>query len=364
MARIYGLDLSKHNGTVDFNAIKNAGNSFVILRAGYGKVTSQKDAKFEEYYAGAKAVGLAVGAYWYSYALSAEEAKQEAEACLAVIKDKQFEYPIFFDMEDADGYKAKNGMPSNSTLAAICNTFCADVEKAGYFVGIYASSSWFRNQLKNVSNAYDKWYAAWGDADAVLDENEVRTDCRIHQFTSSYILGGKRFDRNVVYGFDYPNTIKNAGLNGFAAGSGSTPSVPSESAPQGTIFDLATRVMAGEFGDDDVRKEALGDKWDEVQAEVNHRMLADVNVIVQEVLNGRYGDDEDRKAALGSRWQEVQDKVNEYYEKNQAQYYIVKSGDNLTKIAKAYGTTVDAIVKLNGISNPNLIYPGQKLRVK
>lgn len=364
MSRIYGLDLSKHNGTVDFNAIKNAGNSFVILRAGYGKVTSQKDTKFEEYYAGAKKAGLDVGAYWYSYALNTSEAKQEAEACLAVIKGKQFEYPIWFDMEDADGYKSKNGMPSNSTLASICNTFCSEVEKAGYFVGIYASSSWFRNQLKDVSSEYDKWYAAWGDADAVLDENEVRSDCRIHQFTSSYSLSGKRFDRNVVYGFDYPNTIKNAGLNGFSSGSGSTPTVPSESAPEGTIFDLATRAMAGEFGDDDERKAALGDKWDEVQAEVNHRLLADVNIIVQEVLNGRYGDDDERKEALGSRWQEVQDKVNEFYEQNQAQYYIVKSGDNLTKIAKAYGTTVDAIVKLNGISNANLIYPGQKLRVK
>ena len=364
MARIYGLDLSKHNGTVDFNAIKNAGNSFVILRAGYGKVTSQKDTKFEEYYAGAKKAGLDVGAYWYSYALNTSEAKQEAEACLAVIKGKQFEYPIWFDMEDADGYKAKNGMPSNSALASICNTFCSEVEKAGYFVGIYASSSWFRNQLKDVSSEYDKWYAAWGDADAVLDENEVRSDCRIHQFTSSYSLSGKRFDRNVVYGFDYPNTIKNAGLNGFSSGSGSTPTVPSESAPEGTIFDLATRAMAGEFGDDDERKAALGDKWDEVQAEVNHRLLADVNIIAQEVLNGRYGDDDERKAALGSRWQEVQDKVNEIEASKAQQYYTVVRGDNLTKIAKKYGTTVAQIQSWNKIQNANLIYPGQKLRVK
>lgn len=364
MTRIYGLDLSNHNGTVDFNAIKNAGNSFVILRAGYGKTTSQKDKRFEEYYAGAKAAGLDVGAYWYSYALNTSDAQKEADACLAVIAGKQFEYPIFFDMEDADGYKSKNGMPTNSTLAAICNTFCKVVEGAGYYVGIYASSSWFRNQLKGVSSAYDKWYAAWGDADAVLDENEVRSDCRIHQFTSSYTLGGKRFDRNVVYGFDYPNTIKNAGLNGFASGSGSTPSAPSESAPEGTIFDLATRTIQDEFGSGDARKQALGDKWDEVQAEVNHRLLDDVNVIAQEVINGRYGDDEDRKRALGSRWQEVQDKVNEIYKKNTPVYYIVKSGDNLTKIAKAYNTSVDKLVQLNGISNPNLIYPGQKLRVK
>ena len=69
----YGLDLSRHNGSVDFNRIKSAGNSFVILRAGYGNTVKQKDPKFEEYYTQAKSVGLKIGAYWYSYALSANE---------------------------------------------------------------------------------------------------------------------------------------------------------------------------------------------------------------------------------------------------------------------------------------------------
>ena len=98
----YGLDLSKHNGTIDFDEIKK-NNSFVILRAGYG--TSTKDPKFEEYYKQAKAAGLKVGAYWYSYALNVNDAKTEAKKCLEVIKGKQFEYPIYIDMEDADGYK-------------------------------------------------------------------------------------------------------------------------------------------------------------------------------------------------------------------------------------------------------------------
>lgn len=221
MGYIYGLDISKHNGTVDFNAIKKAGNDFVILRAGYG-VSGTKDPKFEEYYKKAKEAGLKVGAYYYSYALDVEGAKKEAQNFIAFIAGKIFEYPVYLDMEDADGYKKEHGGVSNATLCDICNAFCEIVENAGYYTGIYASESWFNNQLKNVSKSYDKWVANWGTNDGTLQNK--KTSYRMHQFTSEYRLDGKRFDRNVVYDFDYPDTIKNAGLNGFTKGSTSKPS--------------------------------------------------------------------------------------------------------------------------------------------
>ena len=66
-------------------------------------------------------------------------------------------------MEDADGYKHKHGMPSNDALSDICNKFCEYVASQGYSVGIYASESWFNNQLKSVSPNYDKWIASWGN---------------------------------------------------------------------------------------------------------------------------------------------------------------------------------------------------------
>lgn len=220
MAYVYGLDISKHNGTLDFNAIKKAGNSFVIIRAGYGKEISQKDPKFEEYYKKAKAAGLDVGVYWYSYALNANDAKKEAQVCLEAIKGKQFEYPVFIDMEDADGYKKEHGGVSNSVLCDICEIFCETLEKKGYFAGVYASESWFNNQLKNMSKAYDRWVANWGTNDGTLQKK--KTSYRIHQFTSQYSLSGKRFDRNVVYDYNYPKVIKDKGLNGFTKGSSSS----------------------------------------------------------------------------------------------------------------------------------------------
>ena len=100
MANYKGIDVSQHQGNIDFGKVKAAGYDFVIIRAGYGKYASQKDPYFEQNYAGAKAAGLNVGAYWYSYADSTANAKLEAEACLQVIKGKTFEYPIYFDLEE------------------------------------------------------------------------------------------------------------------------------------------------------------------------------------------------------------------------------------------------------------------------
>lgn len=97
----YGIDVSRHNGSINWTIAKASGKvDFAILRAGYGKVTSQKDSRFEEYYQQCKAVGIPVGSYWYSYAMTTDEARQEAEVFLKVIAEKQFEYPVYFDLEE------------------------------------------------------------------------------------------------------------------------------------------------------------------------------------------------------------------------------------------------------------------------
>ena len=93
-----GIDISHHQGKVDWAALKNEVD-FVIIRAGYGNTAAQKDTRFEEFYAGAKKYGIPVGCYWFSYATSAAEAKREAQACLQCIKGKTFEYPVWYDVE-------------------------------------------------------------------------------------------------------------------------------------------------------------------------------------------------------------------------------------------------------------------------
>lgn len=290
----YGLDLSKHNGKVDFNRIKNAGNNFVIIRAGYGNTVKQKDPKFEEYYAQAKAAGLRVGAYWYSYALSSNEGITEAKACLEAIKGKTFDYPVYIDMEDADGYKNKHGMPSNDVLCDICNKFCEYVSSNGYHVGIYASESWFNNQLRGVSPSYDKWIALWGNNNGQLNSDKSSL-CKLHQFTSRYVLDGKNYDRNVSY-YNFSNTSQSQAI----------PTVDSSI----STLELVCKTLRGEYGDGDTRKSKLGSRYNEVQSLINHIYSSSVQILVNETKAGKYGNGDVRKTVLGSRYSEVQSIIN------------------------------------------------------
>ena len=90
-----GIDVSKHNGLIDFNAVKEAGIEFVIIRAGYGKALTQVDPYFEQNYRNAKRAGLKVGAYWYSYTETVQGAVLEAQTCINAIKGKLFDLPIY-----------------------------------------------------------------------------------------------------------------------------------------------------------------------------------------------------------------------------------------------------------------------------
>ena len=100
MAKTFkGIDVSQYQQNIDFKKVKASGVDFVIIRAGFGKYANQKDPYFESHYKAAKAAGLKVGAYWYSYAATVAEAKAEAQTCINAIKGKTFEYPIYFDLE-------------------------------------------------------------------------------------------------------------------------------------------------------------------------------------------------------------------------------------------------------------------------
>lgn len=200
-----GIDVSKHQGMIDWSTVKT---DFAILRAGFGRYTSQKDTQFESNYAGAKAAGIPVGAYWYSYANSVVEARQEAEACLYVLKGKRFEYPIYIDVEDAF-----QRFVGKKKLTAICEAFCDTLEKAGYYVGVYASTYWFTHYLDHarLAERYTIWLA---DYRACYNKTLKRD---MHQYTSNSHVAGisGRVDFNTCT-LDFPHIIKAAGLNGFS----------------------------------------------------------------------------------------------------------------------------------------------------
>ena len=209
-----GIDVSAHQGRIDWEKVKNSGIQFAILRLGIGSdISSQDDAYFEANVQGCESVGIPWGAYLYSYALNLEEAKSEVQHALRLLNGKRPEYPVFFDMEDTDGYKAKHGMPSNQGLVDICKTFLLDIEEAGYYASLYASLSWLNNQLSSHElDRFDKWVAQWNTSCS------YKKPYGIWQYTDSGKVDGINgdVDMNIAY-TDYPEVIKNSGLNGFTA---------------------------------------------------------------------------------------------------------------------------------------------------
>ena len=199
-----GIDISSHQGDINLAALRHD-IDFVIIRVGFG-TKGTIDNKFRRNADLCKELGLPVGFYWYSYALDELGALNEAEAFLKAIAPYNPEYGCWFDMEDADGYKKKKGMPSDEVLQDMCYSFCKVVEEAGYYAGIYASESWFKKKLSNPKlNKFDKWVAQWptskGKQKGLAVDATSRTGLSMWQFTSEGKFEGYpgRLDTNYAY---------------------------------------------------------------------------------------------------------------------------------------------------------------------
>ena len=208
-----GIDISAHQGNIDLEALKSQ-IDFVIIRVGYG-TKGTIDKKFIRNADLCKSLGIPMGFYWYSYALDVDGAEKEANAFLNAIAPYTPEYGCWFDMEDADGYKKKNGMPSDETLRDICYKFCEIVETKGYYTGIYASESWFENQLAGDRlSRFDKWVAQWpttlGGKQKGLSVNaDSRNDVSLWQFTSQAKFEGYNGNLDANYAYKtFPNPDK------------------------------------------------------------------------------------------------------------------------------------------------------------
>lgn len=319
-----GIDISSYQSGISFSAIKKS-YDFVILRGGYtgwgSSRSKNKDSSFETFYKAAKSSGVPVGVYYYSCANSAAFGKAEAEYLYNnCLQRKQFEFPIYIDVEET---RWQLGYKKGVTDAIIA--FCETLENLGYFAGVYSSTYWFYNHIDtNRLSAYTKWVADWRGS----KPNFVFSGFGMWQYSDKGSCCGKTVDCNISY-VDFPTIIKNGGFNGYKKSTTEKPVEKPAETPKKTVEELA-----------------------------------------REVLDGKWGNGEDRKNKLtnaGYDYDAVQDKVNDILAAEKepaAEYYTVKSGDTLTGIAKKYKTTVDQLVKINNITNPNLIKTGQKLRVK
>lgn len=205
-----GADLSKFNRNVDMKLAKKNGMDFVILKAGSGY--SGEDPKFQQNYNNAKAAGLNVGAYWYSYAVNVEEAKEEAVRYMKILGKKQFEYPVYLDFEDPSQRKIPKKTKTDMAIA-----FMSILEKNGFYTGLYSSGSWINNQFERERlKEYDIWIAHWH----VTNPNCYTPDYGMWQFTNKSKIKGVSdtgeggVDMNYSYK-NYPKIIKDAKLNNF-----------------------------------------------------------------------------------------------------------------------------------------------------
>ncbi len=207
-----GLDISAWQGAYfNFNNVKNAGYDFVILRCG---TTKGKDSCFETNYKKAKAAGLDVGVYYYSYATTASAAANDAANCLSWISGKTFEYPVYFDYEDP----SQNNL-SSSTALSINLTFLDKIASAGYLAGMYTGQ--YKSTtlpMSQICAKYEFWVASYYyDGVHSTRDKLFASRAGMWQYTSTkYVNGVGPLDANVCYK-DYPSIVKKYGFNGYTA---------------------------------------------------------------------------------------------------------------------------------------------------
>ena len=202
----YGIDVSEWQGNINWGGVRS---DFAILRAGYGRYTSQKDKKFDENYSGCKNNSIPCGAYWYSYALTPDDAVREANACLEIIRGRQFEYPIYYDVELQEHFAL-----GKEKVSAIIRAFLDTVEKSGYWVGLYMSAYYLNNYVdSDILERYSVWVA---HHDAAIPDYSGQFG--MWQYSSTGIVSGisGNVDLDICY-MDYPALIREAGLNGFSS---------------------------------------------------------------------------------------------------------------------------------------------------
>ncbi len=202
-----GIDVSEWQGSINWT---NVTTDFCIIRAGYGRYIAQKDKRFEENYAGCSSKGIPCGTYWYSYAVTPEEAVLEAQVCLEAIRGKQFEYPVYFDIEEQRQFSL-----GRERVSAIIRAFLTTVEQAGYWVGLYTNKNALEQYVDNdIRTRYAVWVAQYGVSaptyNGVYGMWQKSSTGRIDG-----ISGNVDLDESYV---DYPSLIREAGLNGFAKG--------------------------------------------------------------------------------------------------------------------------------------------------
>ena len=290
--KIKGIDVSYHQGIINWNKVKQAGIEFAIIRIGYGKYDFQKDKQFENNYKNAKSNSIKVGVYHYSYAVNVDEAKKEADLVIKWLDDRQLDLPVYFDIED----KSQASLSTN-LRTEMAKSFCEKIENAGYWAGIYANKNWLETKLDmNFLKDYTVWLAEWTNSPT------YKGSYAMWQYTSNGTVDGigGRVDMNYQ--------VKELGGK-----IGTTSSNNKKSNEE-----VASEVIKGKWGNGTDRKNKLtnaGYDYEAIQNIVNQKLSKKSNEeVANEVIKGKWGNGAERKKRLeeaGYNYKEIQKIVNE-----------------------------------------------------
>ena len=197
----FGIDVSKYQSNIDWNKVKKAGVNFVIIRIGYrgygASGTLVQDPMFEEHFTNARNAGLKVGVYFFTQAVTEDEAREEAQGCNWVLNGRKLDYPIYYDTEAStspNGTGRADGLgKEDRTKCAIA--FCEEVKDLGYKPGVYASTTWFRKRVDlDALRKYTIWNAHYGVSSSPIE-------CDMWQGTEKARINGYsgELDANISY---------------------------------------------------------------------------------------------------------------------------------------------------------------------
>ena len=213
-ATAQGIDVSEHNGTIDWQSVKDAGIDFAILRVGFAGDTSggRLDNYFKRNVSECERLGIPYGVYLYSYARNEDEARAEARLMLSALKGHSPTLPVYYDLEEQetndDGSPKWTPFNDPSKLASIAKIFCGQIAAAGYKPGIYANVNWFKNYLTDpcfLSSGWSIWTAQYwygGRYDECLGlspDAPAKYDC--WQYSSRGSVPGVSGDVDVNYAY-------------------------------------------------------------------------------------------------------------------------------------------------------------------
>lgn len=273
-----GIDVSAWQGNIDWAKVKASGVEFAILRAGIGREASQIDKYFEKNYREARAQGIPVGVYWYSYANSVDRVLQEAKACLTVLANRELDLPVFYDIE----YEPAILALSTQVRTAMVIGFTNAIQAAGYQAGVYASLDFIKNKLTDsqIPEQVVRWIAQYGPSQCTYKGN--------------------------LYAWQKSSKGRIAGISGNVDLDELYADVQAHEVVKKTNEELAQEVLEGKWGNGAERKAALtaaGYNYSAVQKIVNDLCKAQKTTksneeLAEEVIAGKWGNGAARKKAL------------------------------------------------------------------